>query len=221
MSGWAALAKVGEEAWNWYTTRDQRQFNAKQAKIDRDWQEYMSSTAWQRGMKDMKAAGLNPILAASKGGASTPSGSRAQTLQHNSALTGMAMQLAQIENINAQTKLTNAKANSVEPVGEFGKDVGNAWDFFKDVLSDKNISKDVVKEIDDAIENISTGVSTKAKDVGDWFKQKTQNVKDSFKHERRSGKQLEKLEDGRYRYKKHKGKWLDRKTGKTIDVLSG
>lgn len=37
-------------------------------------QAQQSATSWQRGVADMRAAGINPMLAASKGGASTPSG---------------------------------------------------------------------------------------------------------------------------------------------------
>ena len=52
-------------------------FSAEQAAIQRNWLAEMSNSAYQRAVKDLEKAGLNPILAYSQGGASVPSVSAA------------------------------------------------------------------------------------------------------------------------------------------------
>lgn len=113
-AGSSLLGPLFENGFAEEAAHAQRHFSSREALLNRDFQERMSNTAYQRAVSDMKAAGLNPMLAYSQGPASTPSGATgAPVAQHVPKVDIGPQQFvaaAQVQRVDAETDALKAEA---------------------------------------------------------------------------------------------------------------
>lgn len=127
----AALANQTQlDTWN-----RTAEYNSAEAQKNREWQEYMSSTAYQRAVEDLKAAGLNPILAAMNGGASMGNGATATQGNISAAMASSGLQSGAMnsvggfqgimENTSGALAIAGAIADGMSQIGSAFKEMFN------------------------------------------------------------------------------------------------
>lgn len=164
--GYNTLQAIQQGIYNHIENTAAMNYNSAEALANRQFQERMSNTSYQRAVEDMKKAGLNPILAFANGGASTPGGSAG-------TISGASMGLASSSALGI-SRSSGFVPNSYSSTSWSKSDWYNASQSWNQMLSETNLTPyglmkaltNINNETNDTIEDITDKMGKKAANSG-------------------------------------------------------
>lgn len=162
--GYNTLQAIQQGIYNHIENTAAMNYNSAEALANRQFQERMSSTSYQRAVEDMKKAGLNPILAFANGGASTPGGSAG-------TISGASMGLASSSALGV-SRSSGFVPNSYSSTSWSKSDWYNASQSWNQMLSETHLSPYGLMK---ALTNIDNKTSDTIEDITNKMGKKSAN----------------------------------------------